>query len=287
MTVPQIGTVLARFVLPVEVSKAREMALALHAADPRWRDAAPERLEGLAVVPTFTAVSAFWHDRQGVITDGVGLDLTRLLHGEQRWTYQRPVLVGDMLSATTTLSGMEERRGRHGTMRIVTLTTDYDDRLGDELVLSEDTVLIELEQMPAHTPAADPARKQPPPVPVTPDALGPAWSYGPLTRTDIVRYAGAGGDFNPVHHDEPHAQSLGLPGIFAMGLLHAGMLGTYLARHVPAAHLRQFSVRFRERVWPGDHLLLSGREEQHGRYALEVLNGAGSPVLTAAAEVSS
>lgn len=46
--------------------------------------------------------------------------------------------------------------------------------------------------------------------------------FGPITRTDIVRYAGAGGDFNPVHHDDVYARSLRLPGVFAMGLLGAG-----------------------------------------------------------------
>ncbi|MER7433597.1 MaoC/PaaZ C-terminal domain-containing protein [Pseudonocardia alni] len=53
----------------------------------------------------------------------------------------------------------------------------------------------------------------------------PAWEFGPLTRSHIVRYAGAGGDFSPIHHDEEFARSAGMPGVFGMGLLHGGLLG--------------------------------------------------------------
>lgn len=42
----------------------------------------------------------------------------------------------------------------------------------------------------------------------------PASEFGPLTRSHIVRYAGAGGDFNPIHHDEEFARSPGMPGVF-------------------------------------------------------------------------
>ena len=80
----------------------------------------------------------------------------------------------------------------------------------------------------------------PRPVPSAPVALAPGDTLpeariGPLTRTDVVRYAGAGGDFNPIHHDEPMAVAAGMPGTFAMGLLHAGMLGIQLARWVGVA----------------------------------------------------
>ena len=45
-----------------------------------------------------------------------------------------------------------------------------------------------------------------------------------INRTHIVKYAGASGDFFPVHHDEEFAKSIGLPSVFAMGLMHGGML---------------------------------------------------------------
>ena len=46
--------------------------------------------------------------------------------------------------------------------------------------------------------------------------------FGPLERADIVRYAGASGDFNPIHIDEGYARETGAPTVFAMGMLPAG-----------------------------------------------------------------
>ncbi|WP_354700843.1 hypothetical protein DSM112329_01135 [Paraconexibacter sp. AEG42_29] len=89
------------------------------------------------------------------------------------------------------------------------------------------------------------------------DAM-PAASVGPITRTDIVRYAGAGGDFNPIHHDEPFAVSLGLPGVFAMGMLQGGALAQRLAAWVGPEHVRTFNLRFTGQVWPGDVLAIEG-----------------------------
>lgn len=80
---------------------------------------------------------------------------------------------------------------------------------------------------------------------------------GPITRTDIVRYAGAGGDFNPVHHDDVYARSLGLPGVFAMGLLGAGYLSRVLAAEFGASTVQRFTVRFRAQMWPGETLELA------------------------------
>ena len=81
---------------------------------------------------------------------------------------------------------------------------------------------------------------------------------GPITRTDIVRYTGAGGDFNPVHHDEEFAKNLGLPSVFAMGLLGAGFLSRLATDWLGLRNLRFFSVRFATQMWPGDVLQMSG-----------------------------
>jgi acyl dehydratase len=89
-------------------------------------------------------------------------------------------------------------------------------------------------------------------------ATSPVYLEGPITRTDIVRYAGAGGDFNPVHHDEEFAKNLGLPSVFAMGLLGAGYLSRLVTDWLGLRNLRFFSVRFATQVWPGDVLQMSG-----------------------------
>ena len=81
---------------------------------------------------------------------------------------------------------------------------------------------------------------------------------GPITRTDIVRYAGAGGDFNPIHHDETFAQKAGYRSVFAHGLLTAGILSAYATSWLGLSALRKYSVRYVSQVWPGDTLILSG-----------------------------
>jgi acyl dehydratase len=82
--------------------------------------------------------------------------------------------------------------------------------------------------------------------------------FGPITRTDIVRYQGASGDMNPIHHDEDFARGAGFPTVFSVGMLQAGLLATFATDWLGAANVRRFATRFREQVWPGDVLVCSG-----------------------------
>jgi acyl dehydratase len=86
----------------------------------------------------------------------------------------------------------------------------------------------------------------------------PARTFGPLTRTDFVRYQGASGDFNPIHHDEEFARSAGFETVFSVGMLQAGLLATYCTDLLGPANVRRFKVQFREQVWPGDTLVAVG-----------------------------
>jgi acyl dehydratase len=86
----------------------------------------------------------------------------------------------------------------------------------------------------------------------------PERTFGPLTRTDFVRYQGASGDFNPIHHDENYAKAAGFPTVFSVGMLQAGYLATYATGIFGPDNVRRFKVRFREQVWPDDVLTCSG-----------------------------
>ena len=90
-------------------------------------------------------------------------------------------------------------------------------------------------------------------------------TVGPITRTDIVRFAGAGGDFNPLHHDEEYARAAGFPGVFAMGQMQAGMLSRLATDWLGLRAIRTYRVRLSAKVWPGDVLSLRGREESRQR----------------------
>lgn len=82
--------------------------------------------------------------------------------------------------------------------------------------------------------------------------------FGPITRTDIVRYAGASGDFNPIHHDETFATAAGFPTVFSIGMYQAALLATFATDWLGADAIRRYTVRFLEQVWPGDELTCTG-----------------------------
>lgn len=75
-----------------------------------------------------------------------------------------------------------------------------------------------------------------------------------LTRTDLVRYAGASGDYNPMHHDEVAAKEMGLPSVFGHGMFSAGLLGRAITDYVGLANLKRYRVRFTKQTWPGEVL---------------------------------
>ena len=76
-----------------------------------------------------------------------------------------------------------------------------------------------------------------------------------LTRTQIVMYAGASGDYNPLHSDEKFAREVaGYPGIFAHGMLSMGMTGRIVTDWFGDGRLTKYGVRFVRQVWPGDTL---------------------------------
>ena len=92
---------------------------------------------------------------------------------------------------------------------------------------------------------------------LAPGTAAPTRTVGPISRSDIVRYAGASGDFNPIHHDDDFARAAGFSSVFSMGMLPASLLAAYVSDWLGPANLRHVSVRFREQVWPGDTLTLA------------------------------
>jgi len=75
-----------------------------------------------------------------------------------------------------------------------------------------------------------------------------------LTRTDLVVYAGASGDFNPMHHDEIQATAAGQPSVFGHGMFSMGFLGSAITDYVGIGTIRQYRVRFAKQTWPGEEL---------------------------------
>lgn len=127
------------------------------------------------------------------------------------------------------------------------------------------------------------------PVAALPGTQLPPREIGPVTQTDVVRFAGAGGDFNPLHHDPEFARSAGFPGVLAMGQMHAGMLAAWLSDWAGVEHLREYEVRFAAPVFLGDMLVFSGEvrsvEDEIAELQLAATRGADT-VLRARAAVA-
>jgi acyl dehydratase len=112
-----------------------------------------------------------------------------------------------------------------------------------------------------------------------------------LTRTDLVMYAGASGDFNPMHHDEVQATAAGLPSVFGHGMFTMGLLGKAVTDYVGVGNLERFGVRFTQQTWPGEVLTtrvtVTRTFEEDGAHKVElecsVVNQEGAPKVQGSA----
>lgn len=115
-----------------------------------------------------------------------------------------------------------------------------------------------------------------------------------LSRTDLVRYAGASGDYNPMHHDEVKAQAAGMPSVFGHGMLSMALLGRAITDWVGMDAVRRYKVRFVKQTWPDDtltsHVVVTDvRDEQGQRVAdldCELRNQHDEPVVAGSATVT-
>lgn len=110
-----------------------------------------------------------------------------------------------------------------------------------------------------------------------------------LTRTQIIQYAGASGDYNPLHTDEVYTTKVaGYPTVFAHGMLTMGMTGKMLSNYVGDGRLTKFGVRFTSQVWPGDSLItratVEAIREEGGQHFVDLVvstvNQEGKEVLS-------
>jgi acyl dehydratase len=87
-------------------------------------------------------------------------------------------------------------------------------------------------------------------------------TIGPISRTDIVRYQGASGDMNPIHHDEPFATDAGYPAPLVVGMLPVGAMNTWATNWLGPENVRLSRARWKQQVWPGETLTCSGKVVQ-------------------------
>ncbi|OAQ53405.1 hypothetical protein HTG_07965 [Natrinema mahii] len=306
----------------IEPGKVEEFARAITAEDPVFRDESVAAERGHDRVPaplTYSQVARFPRYTPADV-DGKGFDLAfqpeYVIHGEQAHEYERPVYVGDVLEGTTTLADVFQREGgRAGTMTFAVLETEYRTPEG-ELVLTDRSTAIETEgaiddgdESAADESASDgepaepdggTAETEPAPDPTVdafdrvrtidglePGDAGPTAVVEDLERKHFVKYAGASGDFNPIHYDEPYATGAGNESVFGQGMFTAGVTSRVVANWFDLRDVTSFGVRFQSRVFPGDTVVASGEvaeiDEGTVEAALEARTTEGETLLTGTA----
>ena len=273
----------------IERGKVAEFARAITDPNPVFRDERVARDRGYDRIPaplTFSRVSRFPRYRaDDVERYGFDLGLQReyVLHGEQAYEYERPLQVGDVLTGTTTLADVYQRDGgRAGTMTFAVFETTYRDRDGD-LVLTDRATAIETagavqddgrndgstrdsSEPDGAAPASDGSRESEAEDVATVRSIdevdvgdaGPTVVVEDLERKHFVKYAGASGDFNPIHYDEPYARAAGNESVFGQGMFTAGVTSRVVADWFDLASVTSFDVRFRSCVFPGETIVATG-----------------------------
>ncbi len=313
-------------IMPIERGKVREYAVATAAARPAYLDdpKAP-------VPPTFLATVVFWKPigetlRSAEVLEacavaGVPAGLGSLLSLEQEYVYHGPPpRAGETLRTAERLTDVRAKRTRDGrAMVVVRFTVDFHDERGGlraECNYTSAYVQRDGARAEARAPApglrregatkertsdegggrglerAEASAGNTAMTELVPGARLPERTFGPVTMTDIVRYQGASGDLNPIHHDDEFARAAGFPAAISVGMLGAGWLAAYCTEHLGEETVRRFRTRFAAVVYRGDRLTASAevvrlfQQDTESRVELSVRlrKDDGSVVIDGAAE---
>ena len=155
-----------------------------------------------------------------------------VVHGEQSFTHSRPLHAGDVVVAQSTIESIKQIR----TMTTMATVTEVRTVDGEHVCTARSTAgrarrVGEIMASPGYHDLHEGAEIAP--------------RQYQVTRLDLVRYAGASGDFNVIHWNERIAKSVGLPDVIAHGMLTMALAGRFLTEWAgdPAA-VTEFGVRF-------------------------------------------
>lgn len=253
--------------LPVAIDEQRIAAYVDATGDEasRWTDVAPP---GYAAAALFAVAPAF-------LFDPALMEWTRLLvHGDQSFTWHQPFRVGEY-----SVEGSVDRvRLRQGTAFVAFSAS----MVGDSGVVleSKSTFLMGTEAPPAEEAVVEPDVDE-----VGKNARhGDGWLRS-ASRRDLVRYAAATGDFNPIHWDHERALAAGLPGIVCHGLLMTAWVNQAVTEgQAGEAPLAEARYRFRNPLRSGEQGRIATQVGDDGRVSVE-LSSDGGTVVTASLTV--
>lgn len=273
---------------PFSVAVTPQLVSAYVAAtgdDPiRWTTFAP---------PSIASVALFAAAPEFLFGSDVG-DYNRiLLHADQTFEWHQPVRIGSELAVTATVDRIRERGG----MAFVSFGASMVDHGGEPVISSSSTFIMSPEAPPASDAEqvepdvhrrGDNQIVRPERMPAGGSAIAPVSKSA--SRADLVRYASASSDFNPIHWDHATARAGGLPRVICHGLLLAAWMFQAAGRHTDApVPLSRASLRFKKPLLAGDSGRISGTVTAMDSTAAQVdmtLASAGEVCVTAQVRVT-
>jgi len=273
----------------VECDRLRFFAQVTGEENPLFRDEAVAQARGypsLPLPPTFLFCLEMAGPRPMEVYERLGVNYAHVLHGEQHFVYHRLAFAGETLHFKPRIADLYEKKG--GALGFIVWETRVE--AGDR------TPVADLRSVVIARPPRPEAGGHPAPRAAAPAAEGglPGLVAGPITRHQLGLYAGASGDYNPLHIDIDYARQAGMPDVFAHGMLSAAYLARVLTRWAEPAALRRLSVRFEAITHIGDEVhcqaRVSGRriepDEARLTLALAARSQTGETRLTGTAVVA-
>jgi acyl dehydratase len=249
-------------------------ALACNEDNPRYLDpAAP----GGIIAPPMFGVTVTWESLLNASGDPeVGVDMMRLLHGEQEMEFIAPIRPGDLITSRSRIASIETRT----TGEALDIELEAQNQNGERVLRAVTGIFIRGARRDRSATAATPremSRPEGEPVVVVGQNID---------RDQTFRYAEASGDRNPIHVDENVARMAGLPGIIVHGLCTMAFVARAVVESLcerDPTRLKRLRVRFARPVFPGQTInTLVWSDGEHGgrrRYALETYNPEGQAVI--------
>lgn len=138
-----IGRTTSVSTMEVEKGHIRKFAEAIGDDNPLHHDeeyAKKSRYGGIIAPPTFVTTLGF--ESKENLMAGLDINYARLLHGEQEYEYHKPIMAGDTISFSTTITDITEKKGKSGAMDIVTTEMTGNNQNGERVFVGRSTVVI-------------------------------------------------------------------------------------------------------------------------------------------------
>jgi acyl dehydratase len=206
-----------------------------------------------------------------MLSDDTGIDLSRMVHGEQSITFYSVLRPWDLISPRGVISKVE-RRGNNDVVYFDQIL--YRD--GEVVAKIVSSLVVRGSGPKSETGASTKLQSVPTGKPVFTHVMT-------VSSDQPRRYADASGDHNPIHIDNDIAKAAGFPGVILHGLCTMAFAGQAVVEKALGGDIRrlkELSVRFSKPVFPGNTLTFTAFQNEKGQLSIQATNEQGVPVIT-------